>query len=269
MIVKSYAQTNIQLFNQLQAAGYAHADLVRVRDAYGLAMVLFTGCFRRSGNTFIAHLVGTASILAELRCSSTTVAAGLLHSAYSHGEFGDGSRGISESKRNQLRHVVGTDAEILVAQYTTSPWNQQVILALSGSLPLPASVAHQLLLIRLANELEDHLDLVALYSGSVEDRRQVIKSYLFQCVDIAAKLDFPALASALSKAFEETLSMKVAPSLEEENINLTHKEAIYLIAWKSSFLLPPASHRLRLKKRLSRILQRGLLARAVRVALPH
>ena len=267
--MNSYAQTNIQLFNQMQASGYAHADLVRVRDAYALAMVLFTGCFRRSGNTFIAHLVGTASILAALRRSSTTVAAGLLHSAYSHGEFGDGSRRISEGKRNQLRHVVGTEAEMLVAQYTTSPWDQQAISALAHSSPLSGSDAHEVLMIRLANELEDHLDLVALYSGSIEDRRQRIKSYLSQCVDIAGKLGFPALASALSQAFEETLSMRVASSLEEENVNLTHENAIYLIAWKSSFLLPPASHRLRLKKRLSRIFQREFLARAVRVALPH
>ena len=80
-------------------------------DAYAFAMRLFTGCFRQSGKTFISHLVGTASILAEFHASATTVAAGLLHSAYSHGEFGTGERGISEAKRKQLRLVVGSEVE--------------------------------------------------------------------------------------------------------------------------------------------------------------
>jgi len=267
--VHSYAQTNIQLFNQLQEAGYEPADLACVRDAYAYAMVLFTGCFRPSGKTFISHLVATASILVELRTSAATVAAGLLHSAYSHGEFGEGVRGISEDKRKELKLIVGTEAEILVAQYTTSPWDKQTVSALQSSLPPPGSVAHQVLMIRLANELEDHLDLVALYSGSVEYRRDIIKSYLFQCVDIAEKLGFPVLASALSRAFEETLSMKLSAALEGENVNLTHKEAVHLIGGKSSFLLPPASHGLRLKVRLNQLFRRGILARAARFALPH
>lgn len=110
----SYAQTNIQLFNQLQEADYDLTDLTCVCDAYALAMRLFTGCFRQSGKTFISHLVGTSSILAQIRASPTTVAAGLLHSAYSHGEFGTAERGFSEAKRQQLSVAVGSEVERLV-----------------------------------------------------------------------------------------------------------------------------------------------------------
>ena len=251
-----YAQTNIQLFNQLQAADYDQTDLTCVCDAYALAMRLFTGCFRQSGKTFISHLVGTASILAEIRASSTTVAAGLLHSAYSHGEFGTAERGISDAKRKQLSVAVGSEVERLVDQYTTSPWDAQTISAFLKSVPQPGSVAREVLLIRLANELEDHLDFAALYSGAAEYRRDVIKSYLFQSVDIAEKLGFPALASPLSKAFEETLSMELPLAFLTGNINLTHKKTVHLIGWKSSFLFPPATHGLRLKVRLSRIFRR-------------
>ena len=60
-----YAQTNIQLFNQLRRDGYSKTDLDLVRDAYELAMVLFSGRFQPSGKSFIAHVVGTASILAS------------------------------------------------------------------------------------------------------------------------------------------------------------------------------------------------------------
>lgn len=265
----SYAQTNIQLFNQLQEADYNHADLIRVNDAYALAMRLFTGCFRQSGKTFISHLVGTASILAQIRTSPTTVAAGLLHSAYSHGEFGTAERGISEAKRKQLRLVVGAQAEHLVASHTAFPWDKEAISALYHNLPVPGSVEREVLMIRLANELEDHLDFAALYSGNAEYRRNVISSYLFQCIDIAENLGFPALASALSRAFEETLSVELPPALQQENKNLTDKETVYLIHCKSSFLFPPATHGLRLKVRLSQIFRRRLLARARRFALPH
>ena len=156
----------------------------------------------------------------------------------------------------------------MVARYTSFPWNEQTISALNNNLPLPGSVAREVLLIRLANELEDHLDCAALYSGTAEYRRDVIKSYLFQCVDIAEKLGFPALASALSRAFEETLSVELPLAFHGGNINLTHKKTVHLIGWKSSFLFPPATHRLRLKVRVSRIFRRRFLARVGRFALP-
>ncbi len=61
--MRSYDQTNIQLFNQLRHAGYSQMELKLVRDAYELAMDLFTGRFQPSGKSFMAHVVGTASIL--------------------------------------------------------------------------------------------------------------------------------------------------------------------------------------------------------------
>jgi hypothetical protein len=61
-----FAQTNLQLFHQLRNAGYDEADLVCIHQAYQLACQVFTGFFRGSGKPFIAHLVGTASILATL-----------------------------------------------------------------------------------------------------------------------------------------------------------------------------------------------------------
>ena len=63
----NFAQTNIQLLNQLHREGYSADDLHLVRVAYRFAMDLFSGQFRASGKTFIAHLVGTASVLGSLR----------------------------------------------------------------------------------------------------------------------------------------------------------------------------------------------------------
>ena len=63
----TYAQSNLQLFNQLIANGYSESELVCVVNAYKLIMNLFTGIFRSSGKTFLAHLIGTASVLVNLQ----------------------------------------------------------------------------------------------------------------------------------------------------------------------------------------------------------
>ena len=63
----TYAQTNIQLFDQLQHEGYTEDELNVIRDTYALATRLFTGLFRPSGKTFVAHAVGIASILGSNR----------------------------------------------------------------------------------------------------------------------------------------------------------------------------------------------------------
>ncbi len=49
-----YAQTNLQLLNQLQHEGYTKAELGSIRAAYNLAAHLFTGYFLASGRTQIA-----------------------------------------------------------------------------------------------------------------------------------------------------------------------------------------------------------------------
>lgn len=60
------AQTNLQLYHQLQDANYSEQDLIFIHKAYNFATQLFTGFFRGSGKPFIAHLVDTASVLISL-----------------------------------------------------------------------------------------------------------------------------------------------------------------------------------------------------------
>lgn len=107
----SYAQTNIQLFNQINSEGYSKEDLVCISNAYNLAITLFPCYYRPSGKTFIAHLVGTASILASLHAPITIVVAALIHAIYAEGDFGSWTKGISNAKRERVRRVVGKEAE--------------------------------------------------------------------------------------------------------------------------------------------------------------
>ena len=132
-MISGYAQTNIQLYRQLAELGYPSTDVSRVHRGHGLAMKLFTGLFRGSGRPILAHLVGTASVLASVRAPIEEVTAGLLHSAYSHGEFGNYWRGPDQAKRAQVVAAVGPEVEALVLGYTRLPWTAKTIGALADT----------------------------------------------------------------------------------------------------------------------------------------
>lgn len=53
-----FAQTNVQPINQLWRDGYSATQIGLVLTSYELATCLFSGRFRASGKTFIAHLDG-------------------------------------------------------------------------------------------------------------------------------------------------------------------------------------------------------------------
>ena len=81
----TYAQTNIQLYNQMMEQGRPAGDLAMAQAAYGLACQRFAGLLRPNGKCFIAHLVGTASIAAAHGANRETIAAAILHAWISHG----------------------------------------------------------------------------------------------------------------------------------------------------------------------------------------
>lgn len=234
-----YAQTNIQLFNQIRNAGYGDGEAALLGRAYELAMRLFTGCFRPSGKPFLAHAVGTASILVIVRAPAATAAAGLLHAAYTHGEFGLGDRSLSEAKREYVRRLVGPDVEELIARYTAFRWTKKTIPVIRERLDELNPTERTVLLIRLANELEDHLDLGILYCVDAERRLQNISSRLHVSIEMAAGLGFPTLATALEGVFRDVVATQVPVELRGQH--------------SSSFVLAPASHRPRLGVNLRRI----------------
>lgn len=226
-----FAQTNIQLINQLCRDGYSTTDLSSVLNAYDLAIRLFTGRFRASGKTFIAHLVGTASILGSLHVSPKLVAAGLIHAVYMTGDFGDGNQGISEAKRENVRAVVGDEVENYVGKYTALRWSAESIHSIHEGLDGLAPVDRDVLLVRLANELEEYLDLGILYCG---DRKRQQTDYVNDSgqlmMQMAQKLGFPSLVAELGRALKE-VSVAELPALLRRTD-----------AQNESFLLAPQSY---------------------------
>jgi Domain of unknown function (DUF6817) len=231
--MKTFAQTNIQLLNQMRQLEYSEEDLTAVHRGYLLAMQIFAGQYRPSGKPFICHLVGTASILSDQKAPIEIVTAGLLHAAYTFGEFGSGYRDLAEAKRTQLRQSIGGQAEELVAEYSRFPWDRQTVAGLPNldfdRLP---DVTRRVLLLRLANELEEHLDLGVIYCGDAERRRTAMNTYLAGLIDVSKKLQHESLASMLSEAFSDCMlaSLGSLPTFDQP----------------ASFLLAPRSHRLRL-----------------------
>jgi hypothetical protein len=77
-------QTRSDLMDLAMERGYQSQELTVLANAYHLAHVLMDGGYRPCGRPFINHLVGTASALIRYGFRIETVAAGLLHSAYTH-----------------------------------------------------------------------------------------------------------------------------------------------------------------------------------------
>ncbi len=210
------AQTNIQLFNQLRREGYSNEDLIRIHAAYQFTMQLFTGCFRPSGKTFIDHLVGTASILGSLRAPASLVAASLLHAAYVHGDFGTEEKGISDAKREQIREAVGEEIEQYVARYTSFPWNSKSMPETHDGIDGLGPMDRNVLLMRLANQLEDYLDLGILYCPNADSRKKSLHRRAPFVAEMAKKLGYHILAEELDKALQEITSTEIPVDLRNK-----------------------------------------------------
>jgi (p)ppGpp synthase/HD superfamily hydrolase len=242
--VTAYAQTNLELYRQLGEAGYAPADVSRVQQGYELALPLFTGAFRSSGKSFLCHLVGTASILAAIRARVDVIAAGLLHAVYDEGEFGNGWRGASADRRARFVSAVGAPVEDLVHRSDALRWAPTSIAAIQAGLSSMSALERDVVLIRLANELEDHLDLGVLYGANSESRRRFMEEHRRACFAMAEELGAQALADELAAVFDEVAKADVGPELRRGE--------------RGSFRVAPSTHRTRTRVALSHWLARRM-----------
>ncbi|MGD9722669.1 MAG: glycosyltransferase [Pirellulales bacterium] len=246
-----YAQTNLQLYNQMLAAGRSEEDLRLVHDAYELAMRLFAGHYRGNGKPFLAHLVGVASILAAQNAAVDTIVAGLLHSVYMFGEFGDGTRGITPRKRHRVREAAGDVAERIVTEYTTTHWNTATLADLKDRSARLSLLESRVLEIKLADTLEDHLDHGLAYSplkSLVKDAAN--QNWTRELILTGQAAGFEQLARALDQTIQAGCP-RVPGCLASP-----HGE---------SYVMAPLSHRERITSMVARRFSRGL-GRARRAA---
>lgn len=230
-----YAQTNLQLFAQLMRAQVPEPELALLRRAYVLAVELFTGLVRPNGKPFLAHAVGTASVLAELGADAETVAAGMLHAAYALGDFGDGRRGRTPSKQRRLCDLVGEGVERRITRYNRLRWSGARIREIQKEPDALDALDREVVLMRLANELEDHLDLGACFVAEPPGRDR-----LEAARDLAEALGHPRLAEDLRACLAAEEAVRIPPWLRGVHAR--------------TFLVAPRSHRVRPLVRLARLL---------------
>ncbi|MBD2459701.1 hypothetical protein H6G89_01475 [Oscillatoria sp. FACHB-1407] len=210
---KKYAQTNIQLFNQLCASGYSEDALKSIMNSYRLALDLFSGWFRPSGKTFISHLIGTASILGSMNMPTSVVSAGLLHAIYTHGNLGSFYKGrVPKLVRKKIVNLVGVETEEYIFSFT----NLKKATLTHKNIDILNSMERNTLVIRLANELEERLDFGLLHCGKDKQEKY---SHVFHIslVNIAVNLGYPNLAAELDIAFKENNSLNFPQGLYDEN----------------------------------------------------
>jgi Domain of unknown function (DUF6817) len=168
-----YAQSILELLHQLYVDGYGRSELRLVRDAYALAMRAFTGLVRPSGKLFMDHVVGTASVLHVVGALPAITCAGLIHSVYAHGALGRRREGISGVSRREVKAVVGAEVEQLVAGYAALRWDRGTVPVIATELTTYDAIGRGVVLMRLANEVDEHLDGGVLCLPDAERRRQL------------------------------------------------------------------------------------------------
>ena len=233
--MEALAQTNLQLYQELLAAGWDEVDVRAVRDAHEFAADVHSIQLRHSGKPFIAHLIGTASAVARSGGGSDLVRAALLHAVYQAGDFGSGKPGISRSRRAAVQAVVGVEVDDRVVGYTKHPLELGELRAWVLDVESLSTLERDVAILRIANEVDD-------YPEQADSRIELM-------VELADRLDEPTLR-------EMVLAVQALGT--EPNVLLALR-----IASVSSNSRPPRSYRLRALPTLRRAARRVPLAKRV------
>ena len=195
---------------------------------------MFSARYQPSLMPFVNHGIGTASILSSLGVPGPLMAAGVLHNVYWNGEFGDGTKGITEAKRRIVKDAVGEEMERYLAGFAALRWYKNTIWDIRDGIPDLGPFDRDVIVLKLADLLEKFDDLGALYQVNANDSRELAREYGPTIAEMAAALGYPALALELGRVFAET----VLGEIPEELRNRTDSNV--------SVVILPRSHRKRL-----------------------
>jgi (p)ppGpp synthase/HD superfamily hydrolase len=209
--VAQIAQTHLQLFQQMRSRGYSQADLAMVAKAYLVATQLFANRFRPCGRPFVAHLVGASAVLVWLKAPIQMVVAELLHAAYQEGDFPNSLEGMTPRKRKELAAAIGAEAEALVAAYTVGSRSLTGLLASHARFNEMSPLERDILLMQLANELDDYRDFAGIHAANADERIDVVRQCGQHQVEMAEWLGRPELAQALRETYADSIAAVEPP----------------------------------------------------------
>ena len=205
-----YAQTNIQLYNQLYSLNINEEKSIQVKKAYDLCIKIFSGRYRANGKPFISHLVGTASIIAEHGGCADDVIAGLLHAIYSQSQLQLNKSGDHYLQTQMIENLMGEKINRLLIDYNQLPWDSDSIATIEANCLTCSSLQKRILLIRLANELEDRLDLGMSYCKKLEKNDAKREGSI---IKISSHLGHIKLAKELSDIYRSDVIANIPDKL--------------------------------------------------------
>lgn len=186
----SYALTYPQLMNQALSRDLPETDLLQLRRGHEFVQAFADGIYRAQGVPLLNHLVRTASILLAERQPIEVVLGGMLHAVYILAYFDESTRQRPrQSHRTHVRNEFGAEVDKLIEEYRRISWyGADKINQHRQRLDDYPERMRSALILRLANDLEDSLDLALAYTGTDRAQRR-----LEACVG-----DSTALAQAMS-----------------------------------------------------------------------
>jgi Domain of unknown function (DUF6817) len=199
-----FAQTNVQLYRQMNEAGYSLPERERVASAYRFLMPMFSGQYRGNEKPFIAHLVGTASILVSNRQPITLVLAGVLHAVYMSGDFGfqPGTR-QTQRKRRCIRNLAGAEVEAVVAAYDDMRWDAESLKIYLASDKTMSDHLRSALTLQLANTLDDFLDHGVNYCAGLKFDTYSSPEMQAELIALCRLYGWPELCSRLEQVLAD------------------------------------------------------------------
>jgi GT2 family glycosyltransferase len=195
-------QTRSDLLDLAAERGYQRDELAMLSNSYHLSHILMDGGFRPCGRPFVNHLVGTASVLVRYGFRAETVAAGMLHSVYSHCPPHQGGPAAAGEAVCAGLGGKGSVLEKRVRAYT------QRVLSGSG-FPADSNLSMldaEVIAIAAANEVDMHLSGEFRYSG----RTAAIRPWMMQHISHACRvLGVDGLTDTLELATRQPMPVEV------------------------------------------------------------
>ena len=208
------AQTNAQLLLELHRSGCSPDDLRRARDAITLGMQIFAGIYVGSGKPTLVHEIGSASLAHRHGARIDVVLASLLHGAYIVGEWGEYRRGVTRTKRAEVRRVVGAQAEEIVYGVWQLRWDVTSLTAFAAAAGSLNQVERGVVLVKLFELLDQLLDFGTIIGfRNVERAKSELREQRDHLCRLATGLGHPRLAAEIEQAVDVTLTTEIPPDL--------------------------------------------------------
>jgi GT2 family glycosyltransferase len=161
-------QSRSDLLDLAQYRGSSDDELNSLADAFERAQMLANAGYRPCGRPFLNHLVGTAGVLLRYGFRAETVAAGMLHAAYTHCPPINGGAPAAVAQIEALLAGRNSPIERRVRAYTQRELVSTVMQD-DQVQHVPMSVFDaEILAIAAANEIDMHLSGEVRYTGRAD-----------------------------------------------------------------------------------------------------